>query len=149
MTEFKGWHVLGMFLLGFGVIIAVNLTLAVNAVRTFPGLETRNSYVASQAFEDARAAQLALEWEVAAWLDTDALILSITHDGVPVEAEITGATFGRATTVAFDQDAQFAFSGGLYRAEVAAGVGNWNLRLNAIAQDGTPFQQRIVVGRAP
>ena len=55
MTEIKGWHVLGMFVLGFGVIIAVNATLAVNAVRSFPGLETDNSYVTSQEFQAQRS----------------------------------------------------------------------------------------------
>ena len=38
MSEFtlKGRHVAMIFGLGFGIIIAVNLTLAYNAVRTFP-----------------------------------------------------------------------------------------------------------------
>ncbi len=43
-----GWHVLAMFVAGFGIIIGVNLTLAFKAVSTFPGLEVPNSYVASQ-----------------------------------------------------------------------------------------------------
>ena len=45
ITEIKGWHVLAAFVLAFSVIIGVNLTLAFNAVRTFPGLEVKNSYV--------------------------------------------------------------------------------------------------------
>lgn len=47
MKELTGRHVLLMFVAGFGIIIAVNLTLAFSAVRTFPGLEVKNSYVAS------------------------------------------------------------------------------------------------------
>ena len=52
-----GWHVLAMFVTGFSIIIAVNITLAINAVRTFPGKETESSYVASQHFDSDRAAQ--------------------------------------------------------------------------------------------
>ena len=66
MTEIKGWHVALWFSMAFGVIIAVNLTLAFNAVRTFPGLEVKNSYVASQSFDADRAAQNALGWDGAA-----------------------------------------------------------------------------------
>ena len=42
-TEITGWHVLAVFGLAFGVIISVNVILAVNAVKTFPGLEVKNS----------------------------------------------------------------------------------------------------------
>ena len=38
-----GKHVFAIFATGFGVIIAVNLTLAFNAVATFPGLETKTA----------------------------------------------------------------------------------------------------------
>ncbi|SFR09266.1 FixH family protein [Poseidonocella sedimentorum] len=145
MTEIKGWHVLAGFGLGFGIIIAVNLTLAFNAVRTFPGLEVRNSYVASQSFDADRAAQTALGWEVSAWLDGDRLVLEIAQDGRPVAPRIESAVFGRATNVTEDQSPAFAFDGTRHIAEVRAGRGNWNLRLVAQAEDGTVFQQRLVV----
>ena len=54
------------FVAAFGVIIGVNLVLALSAVRTFPGLEVKNSYVASQTFDERRAAQEALGWTVSA-----------------------------------------------------------------------------------
>ena len=50
MKELTGRHVFGIFAVGFGTIIAVNMVLAISAVRTFPGLEVDNSYVASQQF---------------------------------------------------------------------------------------------------
>ena len=145
MTEIKGWHVFGIFALAFGVIIAVNLTLAVNAVRTFPGLEVKNSYVASQSFEVERAAQMALGWEVTARLEGGELILSFMQDGAPIAPLITKAVFGRATMVKADQTPEFTFDGTVFRAPVIAGVGNWNLRLRAQAGDGTTFQQRVIV----
>ena len=57
MTELRGRHVGAMFVAGFGIIIAVNILLAVKAVGTFPGLEVANSYVASQSFDARRKAQ--------------------------------------------------------------------------------------------
>ncbi len=146
MTEVKGWHVFAVFALAFGVIIAVNLTLAFNAVRTFPGLEVRNSYVASQSFNADRAAQRALNWEVSATLEGTDLVLAITQDGEAVELVIEEAIFGRATMVSSDQTPDFHFDGAVYRAPVVAGPGNWNLRLRLRAADGTLFQQRVIVG---
>ncbi|MEM7471705.1 MAG: FixH family protein [Pseudomonadota bacterium] len=145
MKELTGRHVFAVFTLGFGTIIAVNLTLAWNAVQTFPGLEVKNSYVASQAFDQNRAAQEALGWQVRARLDGSSLILSITEDGTPVQPEITDAVFGRATSVVADQDPDFTFNGTEFVAPVSAAEGNWNLRLTLRAADGTRFQQRVIV----
>ncbi|MEM7753348.1 MAG: FixH family protein [Pseudomonadota bacterium] len=149
MTEIKGWHVLSWFVVGFGIIIAVNLTLAFNAVRTFPGLETKNSYVASQAFDANREAQTALGWDVSAKVENGMLALEILENGAPIAPEITQAVFGRATTVAADQTPAFTFDGNRLVAPVEAGPGNWNLRLTALAEDGTLFQQRIIVKVGP
>jgi nitrogen fixation protein FixH len=149
MAEIKGHHVLACFVLGFGIIIAVNLTLAVNAVRTFPGLEVKNSYVASQSFDNDRSAQQALGWRVSSWLDGDILHLQVLADGQPIAPRIDRAVFGRATSVIADQNPVFAFDGRTLSAPVSAGPGNWNLRLAATAGDGTAFRQRIVVRPKP
>ena len=145
MTEIKGWHVFTGFALAFGVIISVNLTLAFNAVRTFPGLEVKNSYVASQSFNADRASQIGLGWDVSAVLDGDQLTLRILENDSVIAPEIVAATFGRATHVGQDQTPEFYFDGAAYRAVVSGGPGNWNLRLKARAADGTPFQQRVIV----
>jgi len=143
--EIKGWHVLTGFIMAFGVIIAVNLTLAYQAVKTFPGLEVKNSYVASQVFDVEKADQLALGWEVSATLDVHALSLIILKDGQAIAPVIEEATFGRATSVAQDQVPAFTFDGTALRATVDGGSGNWNLRIKARSDDGTLFQQRIIV----
>ena len=148
MAEIKGWHVATGIVSAFGVIIAVNVTLAVNAVRTFPGLETKNSYVVSQKFEATRAAQKDLNWDVAAWVEGDQLTLRIQQNGKPVAPEIVSAVFGRATSVAQDQVPEFTYANGVFVAPIKAGQGNWNLRLKAMADDGTVFEQRVIVGRA-
>ncbi|MCX7301532.1 MAG: FixH family protein [Rhodobacterales bacterium] len=130
----------------FIVIIGVNIVLAYQAVHTFPGLETDDSYLAGQTFDRDREAQLALGWTVDAVVHQDELQLTITDSaGKPVQvADVTGI-FGRATETRDDQTPAFVFDGTMYRAPVATSGGNWNLRLVAHAQDGTLFQQRIVV----
>lgn len=143
--EINGWHVFTMFVIGFGIIIAVNLTLAFNAVRTFPGLEVKNSYVASQSFDRDRAAQLALGWDVSARVTGNELTLRFDKKGRGVAPVIEKATFGRATSVADDQTPEFVWNGAAYVAPVEMAPGNWNLRVEARAEDGTLFRQRIVV----
>jgi len=149
MKELTGRHVAAIFSMGFGIIISVNMALAWHAVRTFPGLEVKNSYVASQSFDADRASQLALQWETAARIEGDTLILTILQDGAPVAPIIGTAVFGRATSVVADQYPDFTFDGTSFTAPVAVADGNWNLRLVARAQDGTAFRQRIVVETKP
>lgn len=144
-----GRTVLMITVSAFAVIIGVNLTLAYQAVATFPGLETENSYVASQTFDADRKAQLALNWDAVALMTGDTLRLQLRKDGMPVQATITSAVLGRATQVADDQDLEMVFDGQDYVATVIPAQGNWNLRLVAQADDGTTFRQRIIVKVTP
>jgi len=144
--ELTGWHVLAIFGGAFTIIIGVNLILAFQAVATFPGLETRNSYVASQSFQADRAAQVALGWEVSADVVGDELHLLIDDEIGPVVAHIKSATLGRATHVGEDITPVFRHDGTRFVADIPTlGAGNWNLRLAAEAADGTAFRQRVIV----
>ena len=134
-----------IMIVAFSIIIAVNLTLAFQAVATFPGLEVKNSYVASQSFDADREAQLALGWDVAATVDAGQIRLSFRKDGAPVEPVIVSAVLGRATNVASDQEPILVFDGNDFTAPVDLATGNWNLRLVARADNGTEFKQRVVV----
>ncbi len=148
MSDFalKGRHVAAMFVTGFSIIIGVNMTLAVSAVKTFPGLEVKNSYVASQTFDDNRMAQEALGWDVSARVEDGVLSLRIGDAAGPVVPEIRQAVLGRATHVQADRDISFVFDGRSHTATVdGLGTGNWNLRLFAVADDGTEFRQRVIV----
>lgn len=139
-----GRHVAAMFVAGFGVIIAVNLLLAYSAIRTFPGLETDSSYVASQTFDADRAAQDALGWTVETTHSGGILRLKVTDtEGRPVRPEIVTATLGRATTMAADRTPDFRWDGVALTAAVALAPGNWNLRIDLRADDDTPFRRRI------
>lgn len=141
--RFTGWHALGVFGGAFAIIITVNLFMAYNAVSTFPGLETRNSYIASQTFDARRAAQTALGWEVEADYADGTVRLIITDADGPVEALRLDAVLGRATHTRDDRDPAFVFDGTGYSAPAKLAPGNWNIRMNATARDGTPFQQRV------
>lgn len=144
--EFRltGWHALGIFGGAFAVIIGVNVALAVNAVKTFPGLEVSNSYVASQTFNARRAAQVALGWTVTARLEEGHLILSITDaDGHPVQAAHLEAKVGRPTNVSDDRDPVFTFDGRDYVTQTDLRPGNWDVWLTATAANGTVFEQRL------
>jgi nitrogen fixation protein FixH len=65
VKEFTGRHMLIIMLLFFGTIIAVNVTMATLANTSWSGLVVKNSYVASQQFNEkvlAARAQKALGW---------------------------------------------------------------------------------------
>lgn len=144
--EFTGWHMLGLMVGGFGIIIAVNLTLAWNAIATFPGLEARNSYVVSQSFQADRAAQNALRWNASARIADGVLTVSIRdQDGTPVEAEVVRAILGRATHTGEDSVPALSWNGTALTAPVETAAGYWNLRLELIAPDGTNFRRRFPI----
>ncbi|WP_102109767.1 FixH family protein [Oceaniglobus roseus] len=134
MTDRKltGWHVLAMFTGGFAIIIAVNVALAVEAVKTFPGLEVANSYVESQKFDARRAAQDALGWDVRVEYADGVLTLAVTdRKGRAVDpARFTG-TIGRPTTRAQDRALSFDANG---EQRLDLPKGNWRLDL----QDAGP-----------
>ena len=144
--ELTGRKVLIIVVSFFAVIIGVNIFMAWSAIGTFPGLEVKNTYVASQSFDAERAAQEALGWEVSAEIVETALRLDIRGpDGAPAEVSALNATLGRATQRTDDQDLMFSQNSlGAHVANVGAiDVGKWELRLFATAGDGTPFRQRI------
>ncbi|MDU9002842.1 FixH family protein [Sedimentitalea todarodis] len=144
--EFTGKHAAVLFVGAFAVIIGVNLALAWNAVRTFPGLEVSNSYVASQQFNNRLAAQQALGWSVYADARDGQVFLSITdEDGAPVEVAKLSAIVGRATQIKDDIEPAFEFDGTSYVAPVDLARGNWNIRLVARAANGTEFTQRVIL----
>lgn len=144
--QLTGRHVLMIFCGAFGIIIGVNLLLAWSAVSTFPGLEVKNSYVASQQFDERKAAQEALGWTVRADAAEGELILRFTDaQGLPVRVGALDAVVGRATHVADDIRPEFIFDGVAYVAPVHLADGNWNIRLTALAENGTQFSQRVIL----
>jgi nitrogen fixation protein FixH len=146
IREFTGRHALMVFGGAFGLIISVNLLMAYSAVSTFPGLEVKNSYVASQQFDERKAAQEALGWTVRADASAGQVVLRITDvAGNPVRVGGLEAVVGRATHVADDIRPEFIFDGAAYVAPIDLADGNWNIRMTALAEDGTQFAQRVIL----
>ncbi|MCB2094055.1 MAG: FixH family protein [Rhodobacteraceae bacterium] len=142
--ELTGRKVFVIAASAFAVIIGVNLTMAFQAVRTFPGLEVRNSYVASQVFDAERAAQQKLGWTLDPGYAQGRLTLVFRDAaGRPADVERLTATVGRTTEAADDVTPEFTYSGGVFSAPVALEPGKWMLLLEAFAPDGTRFHQRI------
>ncbi|MCW8843272.1 MAG: FixH family protein [Rhodobacteraceae bacterium] len=147
MAEKKltGKHVAMIFVGAFGIIIGVNIALAVSAVRTFPGLEVKNSYVASQEFNTRLQEQTALGWNVKAEYSGGMLVLAITdEEGGAVKPQTLDAVVGRPTHIKDDVTPDFQFDGNAFVAPVELGRGNWNIRMKATTADGTEFIQRVV-----
>ena len=144
MKELTGHHVLAITVSFFAVIIAVNGLLAYKAVSTFPGLEVANSYVASQDFEAERTAQIALGWTLKHEYTAGVLRLTFTDTaGLPVQLATLDVLVGRTTEAADDSHPDFARVNGTYTAPIALNPGKWMLHVEARAEDGTQFRQRI------
>lgn len=130
----------------FAIIIGVNITMAYFAVSTFPGLEVKNSYVASQQFNEKRSSQVALGWTVVPTYADGVLEIAITDaEGVSVEAQNLTGILGRATHDREDLTPTFTYANGIFSTPVQLGVGNWNYRMEAQSADGTLFSQRVVI----
>lgn len=142
--ELTGRHVLIITVSAFAIIIAVNVLMAIKAVGSFPGLEVPNSYVASQTFDDERAAQSALGWTVTPTYDGHELTLAVADEqGLPARVASLTATVGRPTHKRADQTPDFTYEGGVFRAPVRLEPGIWNIHVIATAPDGTEFRQRL------
>ncbi len=144
MGEITGRQVLVFTVGAFGIIIAVNVVMAWKAISTFPGLEADNTFVASQEFDARRAAQEKLGWTVATAHERGKVKIVITDAaGTPVEVGSLTVLIGRPTEAKDDVRPTFTFVGGLYEADVALAKGQWMLKLEAVAKDGTRFEQRF------
>lgn len=141
-----GRKVLVIILAGFAVVVAANLSLAVSAITTNPGLEVRNGYVASQKFERRRELQDSLGWTAGALYKDGFLVVEIiAADGRPAELREFGAAVRRPTHEREDRAPEFKFSGQHYSAPVDLARGRWNIDVKAASFDGREFEQRLSI----
>ena len=130
----------------FAAIIAANVTLATQAIRTFPGLEVANATIASRGFDAGRQAQQALHWTIRAAYSDGELALRFTDvAAVPVAVHDLELLVGRTTDAGADVRPVTEIQGDAHVAPVALAPGRWMLRVSARAEDGTPFRQRLVI----
>lgn len=148
MGEITGRQVFAVTAGAFSIIIAVNLLLAYKAVSTFPGLEVSNSYVASQEFNTAKAAQLALGWQMQPDYDAAEKRLFLTFtgaDGLPADVASVKVLVGRTTEANEDQTPELVYASGVWTAPLELAHGKWLVRVEARDASGTLFSQRVSV----
>lgn len=135
-SEFTGAHMAAVIFAFFGVIIAVNLVMAWHASRSWTGLIVRNSYVASQHFNETVEAirtQRARGWQQQFELGNGSVSVRLTDAaGSPLRMQSAAVTFRRAAherddhTVALDRTAD-----GSYSAPHAIADGIWVVEIDA------------------
>ncbi|WBU59196.1 FixH family protein [Paracoccus albus] len=143
-TPLTGRGMLTVFLSLFGIIIGVNIVMAVTAVRSFPGLEVANSYVASQNFDRERAAQQSLGWRAEPVYENGQLSVKISDaQGLPAPVQALNITVSRPTQKRDDVSPEMRYLSGLWVADLNLQPGAWVVHLQAEAPDGTIFRQRL------
>jgi nitrogen fixation protein FixH len=130
-----GWHALGIVCLFFGVIIAVNVAMALAATGTFPGLVVKNSYVASQHYNALLAesrAQKERGWSVDLQAENGLLHVRLAD---PSDAPISGldvmARVGRPASASQDRVVDFEIGSDGYVATAPLPPGRWMVELEA------------------
>jgi len=142
-VKFSGRHFLLIMLGAFGVIIAVNLTLAYFALGSFPGLDVANTYVASQQFEARRRAQEKLGWQSRISYENGVLILSLLdRNGLPAKPQSLTLRVGSATTMREDRNLKPVPAGDGFAVPIELPAGNRVIFIDALAEDGTHFSER-------
>lgn len=150
--EFTGRHMIGLMALFFGVVIAVNTTMAVLAGRSWTGLVVKNSYVASQQFNEKVAqgrAQLALGWTGAfTYSDGQVHYRLADASGLPIPAGAVTAVFRHPTDESHDRSLTLtkAPNGG-FAGALDLGDGQWIVEILVDAGRQAPFRdvRRVVV----
>lgn len=139
----KGWHVLAAMVAFFTVIISVNVVFITLALDSFPGEDTRRSYVQGLAYNEVleeRQAQAALGWRASANLTAQRVLVEVRDaEGAPVEALRLAGSLRHPADMDLDRPLTFTeVRPGVYAAGVAdLPEGRWEL--NAEAEGDTPF----------
>lgn len=148
-----GYHVAAMIGSFFAVIITVNLTMAWFASSSWTGLVVKNSYVASQQFNQkirSARAQKALGRRLSFEYSNGRLLFSlIDAQGQPVTTEKLIATIGRPVAEDNDVDVALPHIGeGRYQGKVDLPKGIWGFQLNSQNQQKYHIEGRFYVDQA-
>lgn len=155
--EFTGRHMLLTIVAFFGVVIAVNITMAVISSVSWTGLVVQNSYVASQEFETRRLAHLAQQqagWRASLGYAGGTALLEVRGaDGSPIELGVPVLQINRPVGGHDDQAVTLVRrADGVYAGPVVLGPGVWEARVNIDDTPLGPFElhERFSIGgKAP
>ncbi|WP_443018410.1 FixH family protein [Sphingobium sp. Ant17] len=135
--RFTGWHMTGILVAFFAVVIAVNMLMATLAVRSFGGVVVDNSYVASQKFNGwlkAARAQEAQGWRETITIDAQRRVHVSLADAAGTPLTSVGITATAAHPLGRAPDIALSFrevAPGRYSADRALPAGRWVLHLTA------------------
>ncbi len=126
---YTGRHMLAILLAFFGVVFAANFTMAYFAFSSWTGLVVKNSYVASQEFNETTAAleKAALGVAVVATYANGQLTLTLLDNaGNAVAATNVVVTLGRPSHEGEDHNIALKPQGdGIYAATQSLAKGQW------------------------
>lgn len=134
-SEFTGRHMLMIMCAFFGVIIAVNLTMATFARTSWSGLVVQNSYVAGLEINDKIAEgrrQAGLGWSPAIMLEEGVLRFSLVDENgesVPLEGGV--ASLRRPVGDADDMSLTLVAVTDVLEAPVTIADGAWIIEIHA------------------
>ncbi len=139
---FTGRHMAAILVAFFGVVIAVNLTMARFATGSFGGIVVENSYVASQEFNGwLQQAEQQRQWgwdALTAWRPDGRLMISVS--GAPDDVSVRATArhpLGRLPDQALEFEPQ---GGGRFLSRQVLPEGRWTLRLEI--SEGTRVWKR-------
>ena len=142
---FTGWHMLAAIFCFFGVVVAVNIGMAIVASTSWTGLVVRNSYIAGQEFEEKRMAheaQRAAGWtSILSYSAGTARLVVVDRSGLPVDLEAVTLLVNRPVGGHDDQVLTLERSpAGAYEAPLALGAGVWEATASAPGTELGPFE---------
>lgn len=135
LNPLKGWHVLVMILIFFGITIGVNATFITMALRTHPGEDVPRSYMQGLEYNETlenRRIQSELGWTARFNRVENELVLEVLDaDALPVTSLDLSGLMTHPTDTSLDCPIRFLESGaGLYRAPVNCGsTGDWRVKI--------------------
>ncbi|WP_373456290.1 FixH family protein [Rhizobium sp. L1K21] len=147
-STFTGWHMLAIMVSFFGVVIAVNFTMAYFAVSSWTGLVVENTYVASQEFNGKAA-------EARAWAATgiktdlkasaEGIRYTITHPETgPLKGEKVVAEFRHPVGDKFDFTVTLTPEGnGVFVTNHPVPAGQWIVDLLTTDGGTTAYHEAI------
>lgn len=150
---FTGWHMLAFVLLFFGTIISVNIFMATKAITSWTGLVVKNSYVASQQFNEkleASDAQAALNLQVNLTYSEGELIFSLLDaDSSPILMTDVIIALTRPIGITLDRTLELTPKGTAYSIIEDLPTGVWNVVIHALVPGQADFNYRARLIVAP
>ena len=141
---FTGLHMLLTMVIFFGIVIAVNIGMAVVARTSWTGFVVENSYVASQQFNEKMAetrTQAALGWTGRLDLDGGTVRYAISDAGgndVPLDA--VTVTFRRPVDDREDHTVILKKDGNVYAGRDDTADGVWIVEIASDAKLPSPYR---------